>query len=178
MNGRGQPVFLYEQDSVPPYVRVVPAAAKVPEDQIIPTVVDPRFPVESVVLFSDTSHVSPRPIQGSFIPPVPVTAGLAEWAPGRMRVTLQGSAPSESYLLVSETWYPDWKATVDGKAAPVLRGDNALITVELPPGAREVILGFQDPQYGTGRLITIASLLLALALVLVPAVRRRRSAVV
>lgn len=178
LNARGHPVFLYEQDTLPPYVRVVPAAAKVPEDQIIPTVVDPRFPIESVVLFSDTSHVAPQPIQGAFIPPVPVTAELAEWAPGRMRITLQGSAPSEAYLLVSETWYPDWQAAVDGKAAPVLRGDNALITVALPPGAREVVLGFQDPQYGKGRLITIASLLLTLALVVIPAVRHRRSAVV
>ena len=43
--------MLYERDTVPPYVRVLPAAAKVPEEQLVPTVIDPRFPVSGVVVF-------------------------------------------------------------------------------------------------------------------------------
>ena len=175
-NQAGRAVYVYEQDSIPPYVRVVPAAAKVPEEQIVPTVVDPRFPIESVVLYSDSSHLSPAPIAGAFIPPVPVTASLADWSPGHMRIQLTGAAQRESYLLISETWYPDWNATIDGKAAPVHRADNALMSVVLPVGAREVLLSFHDPEYGTGRLITWISLLLAAALMLVPMFRRRSPA--
>ena len=44
---------LYERDTVPPYVRVLPAAAKLPEEQLVPTVIDPRFPVSGVVVFPE-----------------------------------------------------------------------------------------------------------------------------
>ena len=175
-NRTGLPVYLYEQDSIPPYVRVVPAAAKVPEDQIVPTVTDPRFPIESIVLFSDSSHVNPASIQGAFIPPTPVTPTLAEWEPGHMRIELTGSAQRESYLLIAESWYPDWQATVDGQTAQVHRADNALLSVVLPVGAREVSLSFFDPEYGTGKMITWISLLLTAGVLLVPVFRRRRTA--
>lgn len=176
VNRQRQNVFVYEQDSVPPYVRVVPAAAKVPDDQLTPTVADPRFPIESIVLFADSSHVNPARIEGAFIPPAPVTATLADWSPGHMRINLSGAAQRESYLLVSETWYPDWNATIDGKAAPVHRADNALLSVVLPVGAREVTLTFLDPEYSTGKMITWASLLLTFGVILVPLARRRRAA--
>ena len=167
-------VYLYEQDSIPPYARVLSAAAKVPDEQLVPTVADPRFPIASVVLFSDSTSVAPDPITGSFIPPAPVTAEVVDWAPGKMRITLTGAAARPTYLLVSETWYPDWTATVDGLPAPVHRGDGALITVVLPPGAREVSLVFHDDGYAKGKIVTLISTLLAFGLVLVPAVRRRR----
>jgi hypothetical protein len=169
-------VYLYEQDSVQPYVRVVAAAAKIPEAQVVPTVNDPRFPITSVVLFADTASVTPDPIEGSFVPPPPVTAVLAEWAPGRMRIGLTGTAPRQTYLVISETWYPDWRATVDGQPATVHRGDHALLTVVLPPGAREVNLVFHDDGYTMGKVVTAISALLTLGLVLVPAIRRRKGA--
>ena len=168
------PAFLFEQDSTPPYVRVLSAAAEIPDDRVVATVIDPRFPYESVVLFPDSSSVAPDPIQGSFVPPSPITAELAEWAPGRMRITLAGSTARPAYLVVSENWYPDWKATIDGQPAEVHRGDNTLITVVLPPGAREVSLVFHDDGYGKGKLVSLISTLLAFGLVLLPAVRKRR----
>ncbi len=170
----GETAYLYEQDSVPPYVRVTAAAATVPEERLVATVSDPRFPVESLVLYSDTASVRPEPIQGAFIPPAPVTAELTEWAPGRMTIRLTGTSLKPTYLLVSETWYPDWSATVDGSPAPVLRGDHALISVVVPPGAKEVALAFDDDGYRTGKLVSLVSSLLALGLVVGPAVRHRK----
>ena len=170
----GETAYLYESDSAPAYVRVVPAAAKIPEERIVATVADPRFPAESVVLFPDSASVTPAPIEGSFIPPSPVTATLTEWAPGRMRIALTGTAPKESYLLVSENWYLGWKAAIDGRSAPVHRGDNTLISVVLPPGAREVSLTFHDATYVKGKWVTATSAILVFGLILVPVVRRRR----
>ena len=87
----GSAGVLLERDTVPPYVRVVPAAAKLPEDQVVPTVVDPRFPLNSVVLLPDTASVTPEPLRAGGADSPAVRATLAEWAPGRMRVTLRGS---------------------------------------------------------------------------------------
>ena len=51
----GSPAVLLERDTLPPYVRVVAGAAKLPEDQIVPTVIDPRFPFNAVALYPDTA---------------------------------------------------------------------------------------------------------------------------
>ena len=161
----GAPAVLMERDTVPPYVRVVSGAAKLPDDQVPPTVIDPRFPVNAVALYSDTASVSTAAIQAGRLPgPSPVQAALAEWAPGAMRVKLAGRSDSTSYLLVSENWYPDWHVEVDGKPAPLLRGDYTLLSVALPPGAREVRFTFSSRAYARGKLVTLVALLIALAL--------------
>ncbi len=76
-----------------------------------------------------------------------------------MRITLTGRDTAARHLLVSETWYKDWRARVDGRPAPVLRGDHALIAVAVPPGAREVALDFQSPEYARGKVISLVALL-------------------
>ncbi len=174
----GSPAVLLERDTPAPYVRVVPGAAKLPEDQIVPTVVDPRFPYNAIALYPDTvSALTPDPIRGGQVPaPVAVTPALAEWAPGHMRVTLAGATSKPSYLVIGETWYPDWHATVDGKPAAIYRADHALLSVVLPPGAREVTLDFASAAYARGRLVTMAALLVTLLLLAAPMWPRRGGA--
>ena len=155
---------LLERDTVPPYVRVIPGAAKLPEDQAVATVVDPRFPVDAVLLLPDTASVTPAAIPSLGADSTKVQASLAEWMPGRMRITLEGSEQRPLYLLVGETWYPDWHAEVDGRAAAVHRGDHALLAIELPPGAREVRLSFASADYARGKLVSLSALLVIIAL--------------
>jgi hypothetical protein len=166
---------LLERDTVPPYVRVVPGAAKLPEDQSVATVVDPRFPVNAVVLLADSASLTPEPIPSLGADSTSVRASLSDWAPGRMRIALTGSERRPLYLLVSETWYPDWHAEVDGRPTAVHRGDHALLTVELPPGAREVRLNFASTDYTRGKIVTLLALLVILAL-FVLSVRQGRAA--
>jgi uncharacterized membrane protein YfhO len=90
-----------------------------------------------------------------------------------MRIVLDGAAAATTYLLVSETWYPDWHATVDGRDAPVHRADYAAIGVELPAGAKEVVLAFASPAYRTGKLVTLVAALLTLLLLASPLWWRR-----
>jgi hypothetical protein len=170
----GGPGILYERDSVVPYARVLPAGLKVPEDQTIPALIDPRFPHNRVALYADTTHVAVQPIRaGQQVPPSGVHASIEEWEPGRMRIALAGTDPNPTFLLVSETWYPDWHATVDGKPAAVHRGDYAFLSVALPPGAREVRLEFASPDYRRGRTITWLALLVTVGLLVGPAARSR-----
>jgi hypothetical protein len=172
----GSPAILYERDSAPSYVRVLPAAAKLADDQVVPTVIDPRFPLNSVVLFADTASVTPEQIRAGGPDSTAVTARLTSWQPGSMRIALEGRDTRPRYLLVSETWYKDWHATVDGAPAPVLRGDHALITVEVPPGAKQIALDFRSPDYPRGKLISLIALLAILGLYGWSAFAQRRQA--
>ena len=165
---------LFERDSATRWVRVVPAAAKVAENRIAPTIAGKTFPVNDYVLFPDSAAISGAvPLTDGMAHPEPssTTASLGSWAPGAMTVALTGSDSRPSWLLVGENWYPDWHATVDGKPADVLRGDGAMITVALPPGAKAVTLTYDIASYHSGARITLVALAITLILLVVDRVR-------
>ena len=166
---------LYQRDTTAPYVRVLPAAVKVLDDQIVATLMDPRFPYDQVALFPDSATIDVPPLE-ALPAPATVRATLAEWNPGRMEIALEGQDSRETFLLVAESWHPGWHARVDGVETPVVRGQEALISVPLPPGARRVTLRFTTPGYRTGKIVSALALITALLIIAGPAVRSRRAA--
>ena len=170
----GTRVTLFERTQPQPYARVVPGAYKAPDSAVVvPTLVDPRIDYSRVVLFTPDQPVTPAPIR-EMPPPSPARATVTAWEPGRMTIALDPAPPQPSYVLVAENWYPDWRATVDGASARVIRGDYALITVPVPAGAKRVELTFRSPAYQTGKMISLASLLLLAAIALAPLAWKRR----
>ena len=101
-------------------------------------------------------------------------ATVSAWEPGAMTVQLAPAPDHDAYLVVSENWYTDWHATVDGKPTPVLRGDKTLITVPVPRGARVVKLDFASRTYGLGKGVSFASLAVVVLLLGLPLVLKRR----
>ncbi|HYK09377.1 MAG TPA: hypothetical protein VEV39_01095 [Gemmatimonadales bacterium] len=168
----GRTAYLYQADSALDYARVVSAAVKADTSQIVPTLMDPRLDYDRLVLFTPDQPVNPLPVTA--MPAVPAAkATVTKWAPGAMSIAINPPTDSARYLVVSENWYKDWKATVNGAPAPVLRGDESLITVPLPAGARTVDLVFQPVDYAKGKTITFISLALIVLLGAVPMVLRR-----
>ena len=168
----GSRARLFERVTPAPYARVVPGAVKTDSATIVPTLVDPRMDYSRIVLFTNDQPLTPEPLT-QMPPPSPSHATVTAWRPGRMSVALDPPPLQPSYLLVAENWYPDWQATVDGRPAPVLRGDYTLITVALPAGAKAVELTFRSLQYERGRTITIGALALLLFAFLAALVPRR-----
>jgi hypothetical protein len=166
---------LFERTNPEPYARVVPAALKIEDDQVVPTLLDPRFPgFDAVVLFARDAPVSPEPLH-ALPPPSGSRATVGPWRAGSMTIALDPPPTTPGYVLVAENWYSDWHATVDGSPAPVLRGNHTLITVPVPAGARRVELAFDSAHYRLGKRLTLTSLGLVLAACIVPlALRRRR----
>ncbi len=167
--------YMYEADSVPPYARVVTGAVKVDPGAIPPTLADPQLPgYDRIVFFAPDAPMNPPPLQ-DWPPPSPSRARVTAWRAAKMTIALDPAPQDSSYVLVSENWYVDWRATVDGRPAPVLRGNHALITVPVPPGARAVELSYHSRTFARGKLIAFATLLIVLAgLVVPPVVARRR----
>ncbi|HTB73486.1 MAG TPA: YfhO family protein [Polyangiaceae bacterium] len=52
-------------------------------------------------------------------------------------------APADGYLVVNETWFPGWEATIDGRATPVLRGNVIMQVVDVPAGHHVIALRFR-----------------------------------
>jgi hypothetical protein len=92
--------------------------------------------------------------------------------PGKVRFQVDTDAPG--VLVFSEAYFPGWRATVDGRATPVLRADGALLAAAVPAGSHQVEFVYQPAALRWGGLISGAALLFALSLVAVP-FRWRRS---
>lgn len=175
MTGSQRAAYLYEADSVPPYARVVPAAVKLEEERTPGTVNDPRLPGFDRVVFLPPAAPVDVPALAALPDPSPARARITAWRPGAMTVQLDPAPPADAFLLVAENWYLDWHATVDGRTAPVLRGNNSLITVPVAAGARQVELVFRSASYRKGKWIAAGAIVLILASIALPPLLRRRA---
>jgi hypothetical protein len=169
----GVPADLYERSDSVRYARVVPQAVKALDEQLVPALMNPRMDYDRLVLLPPDAPVT-TPTLDSMPPPMASRASVTAWSPGEMTINLNPVPEHDAYLVVAENWYPDWHATVDGRAAPVLRGQYTLITVPVPRGARVVRLQFTSRIYAVGKDITLASLAIVAVLFGLPLVLKRR----
>jgi hypothetical protein len=153
-NASGDTVYLFRLNAENPYSWVTPVAVKAPDDQVLATVLNPRFDARRAALFEPTAAVEAVPGVQSLPAPLPISTSVRRYEPGKVQIDLSAPAPQGSSLVVSENYYPGWKAAVDGKPARIGRADYTLIGVELPQGARSVELHFTSPSYEKGRTIT------------------------
>jgi hypothetical protein len=108
----------------------------------------------------------PAPVgDGRAITPAKITTAERHY----LRIESKTDAPG--VLVASETAYPGWSATLDGKATPLLHADYAFQGVALPAGQHVVELRFKARPTYVGLALSGAGLLALVALALV---RRRR----
>jgi hypothetical protein len=174
-NAVGTMSYVYRLPGDNPPAWVAPVAVKAPDESVLATVLDPRFDVRRAALFDTATTVPTQDVPSQLPAPLDLAVRVTSRAPGRIALALAAPAPAGAALVVSENFYPGWKAAVDGRPAPVGRADYSLIGVPLPAGARSVELTFESPRFETGRTISLAVLGASLlALVGGLAVERRR----
>lgn len=160
-NAYGTTVYLFEMTDDNPAAWVTPAIVKATDEEMLGTILDPRFDVRRAALFDTAASVTA--VQLTALPAaLPIKARTTRFEPGVIDVELDQPAPAGSALIVSENYYPGWSALADGKPATIGRAHMTLIGVELPAGAQKIELRFGSAPFETGRTITLAALLLAL----------------
>ncbi len=75
-------------------------------------------------------------------------------------------------LVVSDSFYPGWRALVDGVPRPVLRVDHALQGVLVPAGATTVELVYEPASVKIGLLLSLFGVYLWVAGAVVTLTRR------
>lgn len=162
-NAAGSTVYLYRLPGDNPYAWVTPVGVRADDDRVLATVLDQRFDLKSAALVAPESPVAAAPADSVSQLPAPLGArvSVAEYAPGAVTLSIDGEVPAGATLVVSENFYPGWRAAVDGKPAAVGRADFVLTAVELPAGARAVRLWFANEKDALGQGITLFALLLA-----------------
>ena len=161
-NPAGEEAYLFRFDADNPYAWVAPVAVKASDEQVLATLLDQRFDPRRAALFDNSADVTVSEAVRALPEPLPITANVRRYEPGAVDIDLSAPAPQGSALVVSENYYPGWRATVDGKPARIGRADLSLIGVELPAGARSVSLEFTSPAYETGKTITWIAIVLGI----------------
>jgi hypothetical protein len=173
-NASGDVVYLYRLNADNPYSWVTPVAVKAPDDQVLSTVLNPRFDIKRAALFDTSANVRVSTNVQALPAPLTITTRVSHYEPGKVRIELDAPSPDGASLVVSENFYPGWTAMADGKPARIGRADYTMIGVELPAGARSVELNFTSPTYERGKVITWIAILLGFLMLAAGGWRDRR----
>ena len=112
------PEVVLKMKQIPPRVAAVMSWRVVPDEEALRTLADPSFEPFSSVLLAPGSEVCAPP---SGDPGPPAKVEITRLVPGRYEFTVANHGPV--VVRVAEKYDPNWKATVDGHAAPVIRCD-------------------------------------------------------
>jgi len=89
-------------------------------------------------------------------------ASVREEAPERLEIEARLDAPG--LLIIADTYYPGWRATVDGQGAPIYPADLLFRAIPLPAGLHKVVLTYQPRALWLGLLLALGALLEGLLL--------------
>ncbi len=76
------------------------------------------------------------------------------------RIALEVDVPREAWMVAAISWYPGWKARVDGQPVELAKANYAFLGVPLPAGKHVVELEFESTSVRIGAWISGLSLLL------------------
>jgi len=74
------------------------------------------------------------------------------------RIEARAEAPARTLVVVAQTYYPEWRAYVDGKPTRIWPANFAFQAFEIPAGMHEVRLAYEDHRFRTGAFISLGTL--------------------
>jgi hypothetical protein len=159
---RDPDVTIYENDGAYPRAFVVPEAVLAPDGPAAMARLrdGPLDPRRQVVVES-----SPDGGLGPFAATPPSSATIV--AEGTAVVDLRAESANGGFLVLTDPYYPGWRAYVDGVETPILRADYLFRAIALPPGSHEVRFVFVPLSLQRGWMLSAAGILIALSAILV-----------
>jgi len=118
--------------------------------------VDPTQPLRRTALLAEGEPLESPGCEGS-------TARVTQAGLSRVEVVLEACGPG--YLVLSDSHYPGWEATLDGAPVPVWRANAVMRAGRGPAGAHLVRFDYRPLIFPLGALLSALALgALALAL--------------
>jgi hypothetical protein len=82
------------------------------------------------------------------------------------RVAIDTETETDGFLYVADTYYPGWRAYIDGRRTKIHRADIAFRAVFVPKGHHRVVFRYVPLSFYSGLLITVMGAALCVCLVL------------
>ena len=90
------------------------------------------------------------------------------------RISLDAAAASAGLLVLSEMYYPGWRATLNGKPAEIQKADGALRAILLPRGESRITLEYAPITFYAGGALSVLTFAVVLTGLLLHWRERRR----
>lgn len=116
---------------------------------------DPR---NEVILEEEQSAAMVTAAAGA---PAPSSAAVSRYSFDTVEIAAEMSAPG--WVVLSDSFYPGWEVTTDGKPAEILRADCALRAVAVPGGKHQIVFNYRPRTVIYGRIVCAVGLLSVLA---------------
>jgi hypothetical protein len=87
---------------------------------------------------------------------------------GAERVVIRAVTDSPAYLVLTDTWFPGWRARVNGMDQTVWRANHAFRAVWLPPGAHAVEFRYRPLSFWFGLGLSLLAVCVTVATCLWP----------
>jgi uncharacterized membrane protein YfhO len=84
------------------------------------------------------------------------SANIVQESPGKLTIETTSDIPQ--ILIVSESNYPGWEATVDGQTVPIYTADYLLMGIKMPPGKHRVEMHYAAPAAKLGGIISMLAI--------------------
>lgn len=90
-----------------------------------------------------------------------------------LRTEISATVTQPAYLVLTDSYNPEWVVEVDGQRAPLLRANLMFRGVALQPGEHRVVFRYRPLSLAAGFLVSLLTLVLAASFTLVETVRLR-----
>ncbi len=145
-------VKIYETLAALPRAFVVHQAQVVPTDEAaIAAMQNPHFNPAQTLLRLPDSGQSPGLITAGQPSPND-RAAITTYTPERVEITANLDTPG--WLLLADTYYPGWQATVAGQATEIFQANLLFRAIAVPEGEHQVVFEFKPRSLQIGALIT------------------------
>lgn len=102
------------------------------------------------------------------------TVTITKYEPNQ--ITLSSFSNSSAYLVLSDNYYPGWRAYVDGNEVKILRANYLLRALPLLPGHHNIVFVYRPTSFIVGAIISIFTLLLLGVYFVIHCYRNKRNA--
>jgi uncharacterized membrane protein YfhO len=82
------------------------------------------------------------------------------------KIQINYEAKEDSKLILSDAWYPGWKAIINGNEVKIIKYQDIFRSVEVPKGKGEIIFNYQPRSFEIGLKISAISGLFWLGLLI------------
>jgi hypothetical protein len=134
------------------------------ESRALHEIVAPSFhPMRAVI----TEHPVPGLSNGSEGSTAGAVSRITSYSAQRVVLSVRTRHAGEAIL--SDTYYPGWKATVNGRPVPINRVDYLLRGVAVPAGVDRVVFTYDPTSYRVGVIVSVLALVVIAAALLLAA---------
>ena len=84
--------------------------------------------------------------------------------PGPNSITIRVEMLGKGWLVLADTWYPGWKATLDDSLVEIHRVNYLFRGVTVPEGRHAIEFTYQPPSFRNGSLISVTGLVIVFLL--------------